>query len=352
MQAPSWLLEIKKSIFPWLNSLRNERQHGAFQWCREGSDSNVFLGASALALKIAYQINKLNELKPDELNQSIDFISSFQNAGSGRYAGLFVDKIQLGNRGWRSYFKKSVDTILGETRQACAALIGARAQPRFAIQNIPRTEKEVKKYIDKLPWATNPWAAGSLISNLLFSHFINDKYFGFSEDYERITPIIFERLDLLQDDKTGSWFMENPPVYQKINAAMKVLLSYELTGKPFKFPEKLIDFCLGEEIINNACHDVDILYVVHQCFQWVEYRSNDVREFAKRKLNALEVYKKPDGAFSFYPDKAQIKYYGAPISKGMFESDLHGTHLLVWACTLLSDLLGFKDQLGWKQPIT
>ena len=43
-----------------------------------------------------------------------------------------------------------------------------------------------------------------------------------------------------------------------------------------------------------------------------------------------------DGGFSYNVGRAQKWYYGVPISKGLKESDIHGTVLLVWALAMIS----------------
>ena len=182
---------------------------------------------------------------------------------------------------------------------------------------------------------------------------LNADVFSRRDEYERLAPVVLEQLDELQDETTGSWFIGDPPIPQKVNAAMKVLLIYDLIGMPFRWPERLIDFCLAAATEDDACHNVDIIYVLHQCNYWTPHRRADIQAFAERRLKAIRNHVKPDGAFSFFPDRAGTHYYaGLRVSKGLPESDIHGTHLLVWASTLIADLLGFRDELGWKLPIT
>ena len=46
----------------------------------------------------------------------------------------------------------------------------------------------------------------------------------------------------------------------------------------------------------------------------------------------------PDlGGFSYFKNKSQIHYYGVKISKGFDEPDIHGTLLLLWAISMISD---------------
>ena len=54
-----------------------------------------------------------------------------------------------------------------------------------------------------------------------------------------------------------------------------------------------------------------------------------------------------DGGFSYNVGRAQKWYYGVPISKGLKESDIHGTVLLVWALAMIFELLG-NESIRWR----
>jgi hypothetical protein len=98
---------------------------------------------------------------------------------------------------------------------------------------------------------------------------------------------------------------------------------------------------------------VDTIYVLHECAKWTRHRRDEVEAFAVRHLDGVRSHAKPDGGFSFHRDRAGHQYYGGvAVSQGLAESDVHGTHLLVWAVTLAAGLLGFRDKLGWQLPVT
>ena len=93
-------------------------------------------------------------------------------------------------------------------------------------------------------------------------------------------------------------------------------------------------------------------YVLHQCSKITLHRKDDIRRFAERQLAILKSHHRNDGGFSFYPQGAGTVYYGAPVSKGLMDSDVHGTHLLTWALTMIAAILGVDEELGWRVPIT
>ena len=57
------------------------------------------------------------------------------------------------------------------------------------------------------------------------------------------------------------------------------------------------------------------------------------------------------GGFSFFPRKANKIYYGAYISKGRPEPDIHGSHLFLWGMVLICRILGWKE-FGLRLPVT
>lgn len=357
MDSLNWLYALTDNIWDWLLSLRDERHPGMFRFCKTGAtfqpSSKTGLGTSCLALKVCYQINRLATVKDSDLLQWIEYIQSFQREPEGKFAGLFEDKELLKvadkNAGW---FREDIATRRAETRQACAALLCAGAIPKFPVLGLPNSRPEVLKYFSNLPWGTGPWHAASHVGHLVFFLKLNADFFGHKIAHEELLPIILEKLDSLQERETGSWFTGNPPRVQKINAAMKILLAYNVVGKSPRYAERLIGLCLEADSSGNACNDVDVLYVLYQSSRWTSYRINDIKAFAERKLAVIKNHHKKGGAFSFFPDRAGEYYYGVRVSRGYPESDIHGTHLLVWALTMIGELLGFNKELDWKLPIT
>ena len=133
---------------------------------------------------------------------------------------------------------------------------------------------------------------------------------------------------------------------------MKVLTAYSLLNRPIEHPEALIDFSLRSLNADDGCHNVDILFVLYYCHKYSDYRSKDIQEFCKQRLTIIEQFRKPDGGFSFYRDRSQTAIYGVSITKGLKESDIHGTLLFLWSLKMIADIIGFSDEVPWKMPIT
>ena len=56
-------------------------------------------------------------------------------------------------------------------------------------------------------------------------------------------------------------------------------------------------------------------------------------------------------AFSFNKNKSSVGYYGARLSKGFNEPDLHGTAMFIWGILIASKALSIDCELGLRTPI-
>ena len=123
----------------------------------------------------------------------------------------------------------------------------------------------------------------------------------------------------------------------------------------FKCPDKLIDLCLSVTGLEQACDSLDVIYDIHYANQLTEggYRYTDIQDFCRRWLKTCREHYYPDiGGFSFFRHMANRYYYGAKITRGLDEPDVHGTVLLLWGIALVSQMLGIDKDLGFKEFIT
>ena len=59
----------------------------------------------------------------------------------------------------------------------------------------------------------------------------------------------------------------------------------------------------------------------------------------------MQHFYKVEGGFSYFLNKSQTHYYGLKISNGLRTADIHGTTLLVWALSLISDFKNSEDNI-------
>jgi hypothetical protein len=272
--------------------------------------------------------------------------------------GFFVDHVLCAAADRRvrrrGFWRRDWVVRRAETRQAAAALLGAGASPAWPVRAVPGTAGGIRRYLKRLPWDCDPWAAGSHTSHLGFFLALNAKVFGRTTARDALMPVLLDWLDGIQDERTGSWHALGaaPPRNQQVNAAMKVLTLFRWLDRPIRFADRLVDLCLVEEDARDACHSVDVLFVLSETARWTPHRAGEIRDYATAILRRIHSHIREDGAFSFLPDRANDTYYGLRVSRGFTESDVHGTHLLTWAVTLCAGLLGMEAELGWSPPVT
>ena len=62
-----------------------------------------------------------------------------------------------------------------------------------------------------------------------------------------------------------------------------------------------------------------------------------------------KLYIKDEGGFSYFINKSQTHYYGAHITTGVEQADIHATTLSIWAIALTIKQLEIEDlQLHWN----
>ena len=350
-----WLIDLSENIYQFIMDLSVPNHPGWVRFCREGAllepSEKSGLGISCLALKTCVMLGLAVRLPQNELKGWTQHIQAFQTEG-GRFAGFFEDPAELRivdkKAGW---FKRDISIRRAETRQACAKRLSIGTASFHPVAHLPRKPHQVRHFIRELDW-TEPWGAGSHAGHLLFFYELNARVFGETATADELLPVVISELDRLQDPESGSWYSRRPTPHQVVNGAMKVLTDYAFLNKPFRYPERLIDTCLAATNDDDGCNNVDVIYVLHQCSRYTTYRRDEILEYCIRRLKIVERFRRENGAFSFFEDRAQTSYYGVPVSRGLRESDVHGTTLFVWTLVMIGDLLGFNREMSWKLPVT
>lgn len=351
----SWLANLNESVWGWLSALRVSGHPGWVRHCKEGAlfepGIRRGLGTSCLALKIIHMLGLYDRLEVGELADWTQHIQSFQR-GWGFTAGFFEDPLTIdpADRG-KPLFQYDFVVRRAETRQACATLMMIDSAPRYPVTKIPRTPKQVREFVRELDWTT-PWHAGSHVGHLLFFFNMNNKKFDRHGDADKLIPIVMEELEKLHNPETGGWYSQSPSMEQIVNGAMKVLTGYAALGVPFPNPEKLIDTCLTAANDMDGCHNADIVLVLEHCCRITRHRRAEVEDFLLKRLENIRRFYRADGGFSYWVNKAQTNYYTAEISRGLPESDVHGTILFVWGIVMAGEVLGYNQQHGWRLPVT
>lgn len=358
MYAPVWILKLKNKIPLLLDRLKGQTTPGFFHYSLSSDFHSEKikwgLGNTVFAVKIYYILNMIKSLPPLEKKEMISFIKSFQTGRERIFDPLVRRKALL--RNLFGYFAENnfknilgQQTILAETRQAISALNLLGAKNNLSFDHLPKTKTQIRRYLSQLNWH-HPWHAGSHFSHLLF--FLNQS------DLPNKTSLIDHTVRLvstLQNPEDGCWYQGRPSSLERINGAMKVCTGLKVAQKKqIPYARKLIDFCLAAPPGRQACDKLNRIYVLKYADNALEqkYRWAAIRKFAQNQLKIIRQYYYPQaGGFSLLPGKANVFYYGARLTQGLSEPDIHGTLIYLWAITLCAQILGFNRRLGFQELI-
>ena len=362
----NWIFELKSKAPAFLDKLRINKKGGVFRYSLTGDlyleSENWGLGNTVFAAKIYYTLDMIDSLPKGEIDDMISFIESFQKSDGNIYDPLISKKV---SPIVRLYAAKNLDfsnfwgqkTKRAETRQSFSALQLLNSRPDLPYLQVPYAPDGIDKYLSTLDWR-KPYSSGSHFSHLLFFLHVNKEMFNVhKDDAEDLIDYAIEWINKLQSPEDGSWYRgQNISLTQRINGAMKVITGLQVVNKlSFKYPEKLIDLCLCTTELGQACNNLDVIYVLRYANELTggNYRYKDIEDFCYKWLGICREQYFPDvGGFSFLKNKANQYYYGAKITKGLNEPDIHGTVLLLWGIALISKMLSIDKELGFKEFIT
>tara|TARA_Y100000294_G_C8521305_1_gene323012 strand:+ start:38 stop:1156 length:1119 start_codon:yes stop_codon:yes gene_type:complete len=357
-ESTKWVKSVICDLPKFLQNMKDNTVPGRYKYSMSGDikpNPSWGLGNTVFAVKTWYMLNQLNSFEIKEMGR---FIKSFARK-NGEISDPEIQKRSRKNRyrlalrsgDWNNIFGSQ--TIRAETRQAFAALRAMGENPDRPYLNIPRSKKKIKKYIHSLDW-NHPWGAGSHFSHLIFflknnTHLAN----SFDGNKTDLINYAFDEVTRYRQND-GSWYDKYSNDAQKVNGAMKMVTAYMAAGKTdLSMRDRLIDHCLALQTDPDACNNFNLLLVLYFCSNNDSYRKDEIREFC---FNRLQIYRgfywEDGGGFSFHKKHANSIYYGARISQGFEEPDIHGTHLFLWGIVLITRILELDEELQLLFPIT
>ena len=357
-----WVKEIKEKLPGFLLQMNGKHKKGFYNYSLSGDifseKFNWGLGNSVFVLKIYRSLN----LIPENLPEITDFIQNFQKPGKEfydpiiKYASFPVRvytflKEQDKNRLNHKFIRRA------ETRQAISALKLFNIEPEYEYKDFPQTEKDIELFLENLNWKI-PWGAGSHFSALMF-------FLAVSKLDNKLELIHFAVNHIEKyRQKDGCWYKDNPSLQLKINGAMKIITGLKAAASLANYNNGKVVFDKVNELINtslqatndkNACSNFNLIYTLRYANELSEgnYRYNEIEEFIMQRLDIYkQFYFEKYGAFSFLKNKSNSKYYGAVISKGKNEPDIHGTVMFLWGLAVIGNFWGINDEVGLFEFIT
>ncbi len=359
MEEIDWLYQLKNKVPYFLDLLQEEAKPGFFRYSLsndlQNHSTNWGLGNTVFAVKIYYTLGLLERLPTKRRDSMSKFIKSFQDDKGFFFDPLIHKKSSLINiisaiKNVNLNNISGQQTKTAETRQSISALNLLNQKPNTLFVNFPQTKKNIAKYLRKLEWH-NPWGAGSHFSHLLF--FLANSELDNKDD---LINFSINWINSLQHKIDGCWYEGHTSIQQKINGAMKIITGLKAVNKTdFNYPKKLIDTCLSVTNDSHACDNFNIIYVLKYANELTKstYRYMEIRQFCYNRIKLYRQYYFPNiGGFSFYKNKANDVYYGAKITKGLNEPDIHGTVMFLWGISIITQILKINDKLKFKEFIT
>lgn len=363
-----WLKSISEEIPGFLSKLASSKKTGRFRHCLKGTTKlgrKASLGFSCFALKTYYTLGLWEKLDEEQKKKWIDYINSFQVKGKPLHltfdANAFIDPPIIKGVRRRIPLLKRIrhkvlppkeltllqEVLISETKQAVATLAQVGEEGRYIYSAFPKQPEGVENHLNLLDW-TSPWAAGGQASALVVLLCTQAPRVLSPKKVQELLETCVSFFEQLADSNTGTYFSgtSSPEYSQLINGAMKVLTALDWLEAPVHYPEKLIDTCLLQQPSSDGCHLVDAVYVLYRCAQYTEYKRNAIRSYCLEIMDKIKQHYNRDHGFSYYVGKSQPSYASLTISKGLAESDIHGTCLLTWALAMVIELLEYKTP-GW-----
>lgn len=342
-------------ITNFINSLRIAKNSYSFSPCLKGATQagkELRLGFSCYALKTYFTLNKWNNFDEDYKNDWAEYINSFQTKSKIYPDYSFLDDAYIDNfnkfklkRFTKDFGKKLLNlskkynyqskkfelqtSIRAETKQAISTLQQVNFSNKYKYDDFPKTENEIKNYLNKYNW-NKPWSAGAQFSGLCV--FVSTQL----EDNLDIKTSLENFINSKVNSDGFYYSGEKPNYTELINGSMKVLTGLDWLNVPIHFPEKIIDLCLSGKPSQQGCDLVDFVYVLYRCSLETNYRKKDIIKYLENFYETIFNHFYPNqGGFSYGINSSQKLYYGVEISNGNSEPDIHGTLLLTWALSMI-----------------
>lgn len=358
-----WLSSLKDRVRGFLEELRGNSRLGFYRYSLNGDlhgeEKHWGLGNTVFAVKILYTLADIEKMASSRKKELADFITSFQRA-DGLIADPLISRLSLFNNLKHAVrildFSNinGVKTARAETRQSMSSLRLLQEKPKYLFADIPYTPEGVDRFLAALDWS-DPWSAGSHFSHLLFFYEYNAEVFGYrpAESRELISRAI-DLVNQMQSKHEGVWYRGTGTSLQlKINGAMKILTGLKAAHRmSFLYPERMIDVALSALNDEHSCDNFNIVFVLKYANEMTggSHRLAEIEDFCRRRLAIYREYYYADvGGFSFYKGRSNTTYYGARITKGLNEPDIHGTCLFLWGIALITQLLGVQEQFGFQE---
>jgi hypothetical protein len=357
-EASAWVRGVHARLPVFLDSLRHPTNPRLYRYSLSGDlQTSPSLASSVFVAKVRQMAGLLDE---DERSALGEHLLSFQKA-DGTIHDAWVSRRSLPYRVALAAWTRDVNNLGGqenvraETRQAFAALDSLDLRPSRPLMEIPRSRMPIEAYVRKLNWE-RPWGAASHVSHLVFFMAKHGQWFNEAAPMDITALDVLDQVEKAYRQADGAWHAPGARVSpsNKVNGAMKMVTALDAAGRQtLSNPEGLIDLCLSVVNDGHACNHFNVICVLHRCRKLTAHRADEIEHYLLTRLSLYRQHYWPwSGGFSFFPNAANHRYYGARVTMGMPEPDIHGTVLMLWGIVLITEALGLCRDLPLSRPVT
>lgn len=193
-----------------------------------------------------------------------------------------------------------------------------------------RNEEAFLNYLNNYDWQNDTYYSGNAIA----AQAIQINAAGLSDTVSNF-------LDSIQDKKRGMWGLKDG--YASINAYLKISAIYDKLGKVIPNTDKaiwsIIDCITSSETCQSVCWQFNAWFSIHNIYNSMrklgevskidEIRSillNKSYETLRATADKVSTFIKPDGSFSYKPDRTSPTSQGAPVAlPNTNEGDMNAT---------------------------
>ena len=365
-QNSNFFKEVEDTTYNFLNLIKKPNKNFSYFPTESGltkGGRNLELGFSCFAIKIFYILGYWEKLSDEEKINWGNYINKFQqnilNIPNNSYVdNVLVDnylnidfsrihkdfaKFLLNNLNIKNYDSKKDNlqtSVRAETKQAISTLYQVSLRPKYNYDQFPNKKNELDEFFKKLDWS-KPWNAGAQYAGICV--------FSKNIDSHETLEYLHKFSDSIVNPNNGAYYLGSQPNKSElINGTMKVISGLDWIDQDIHYPKKLIDLCISSFPENDGCDLVDIIYVIFQCSKVTNYKKKEIINYVSEILKIIKNhYFRETGGFSYFLNKSQTHYYGVKISKGLNHPDIHGTTLLIWALSMIREILEPENN-NWK----
>nr|MBQ4318353.1 hypothetical protein [Clostridia bacterium] len=325
------LEELYSQVMPWITSMYEE-ESGGFYATRSGKDDpEMFAGIemSSSALANLKEYSGMWSCIPDSTHKKL---TEFYTSRFNRSSGWFEDKCFDGEDRSRARTQAAAERALSRLGVKYDRFKN-NAESQTTAPVLPEYFAAPESYVEwikTLPWQTNSWFAGDRVqSSQVYVQRISE------DRRQAYIDAMFDYVKSVQSPETG--FFGERLTYNALSGAFKIDLicsQYKLELPNHRKILNSVFRVLEEADATTACYirnSMDLLRTMTVKYNCGDEIRAKLPSYIPTIVNAAKQVKAPDGGFSSSRGRALEKFGGVKAGRGLNESDMDGTSMLMIA---------------------